>query len=114
MSNIFKAAAALNEHYIKLVENSVSVPDQSTNQLCRTAKEAGGAVVMGMIEQRSESSGASLYNSLLFIDDLGEVMGRHRKLILTGGERLIWVPAPFLVSEYPKNTENNDEQVQFF
>ncbi|HMB96902.1 MAG TPA: carbon-nitrogen hydrolase family protein [Balneolaceae bacterium] len=82
--------AALNELYIKLVENAVSVHDQSMDQLCKVAKEAGINVVMGMNERNSESSGASLFNSLLFINDLGEIMGKHRKLIPTGGERLVW------------------------
>ena len=80
----------LNELYIKLVENAVSVPDQSTDQLCKAAKKAGINVVMGMHERNSESSGASLYNSLLFISDQGKILGKHRKLIPTGGERLIW------------------------
>jgi len=43
-----------------------------------------------MHERNSESSGASLFNSLLFINDQGEIMGSHRKLIPTGGERLVW------------------------
>lgn len=82
--------ADLNELYIKLVENAVSVPDQATVQLCKAAKKAGINVVMGMNERNSESSGASLFNSLLFISDRGDIMGKHRKLIPTGGERLVW------------------------
>ena len=47
-------------------------------------------MVMGMHEKNSESSGTSLYNSLLYIDDTGSNIGKHRKLIPTGGERTIW------------------------
>lgn len=82
--------ADLNELYLKLVENAVSVPDDSTSQLSKAAKEAGLNVVIGMHERNSETSGASLFNSLLFIDDKGLIIGKHRKLIPTGGERLIW------------------------
>lgn len=82
--------AALNELYIKLVDNAVSVPEQATEKLCKAAKEAGINVVMGMNERNTETSGTSLYNSLLFIDEQGEILGKHRKLIPTGGERLIW------------------------
>lgn len=82
--------AALSELYVKLVENAVSIPDESTNQLCKAAKSAGINVVMGLHERNTETSSASLFNSLLFISDRGEVLGKHRKLIPTGGERLIW------------------------
>ena len=43
-----------------------------------------------MHERNVETSNASLFSSLLFIDDKGIILGKHRKLIPTGGERLIW------------------------
>jgi len=82
--------AELNELFVKLVENSVSIPDNSTDKLCQAAKTAGINVVMGLHERNTESSNASLFNSLLFIDNDGRILGKHRKLIPTGGERLIW------------------------
>lgn len=80
----------LNELYVKLVEHAISVPDESTDKLCKAAKTAGISVVMGMHERNSETSNASLFNSLLFIYEQGVILGKHRKLIPTGGERLIW------------------------
>ncbi len=82
--------AVLNDMYIRLVESAVSVPDDSTDKLCRAAKEAGINVVMGMNERNTGQSNASLYNSLLFINSEGKITGVHRKLMPTGGERLIW------------------------
>ena len=82
--------ADLNELYIKLVENAVSVPDNSTDRLCKAAKEANINVIIGMHERNSETSNTSLFNSLLYLSDKGEIIGKHRKLIPTGGERLIW------------------------
>ena len=70
--------------------NSVSVPDNTTERLCKAAKSAGINVVIGMNERNTETSGTSLYNSLLFISEEGVLLGKHRKLIPTGGERLIW------------------------
>jgi nitrilase len=82
--------ADLNELYLKLVENAVSIPDDTTDKLCKAAKKASINVVIGMHERNTETSNASLFNSLLFIDDKGLILGKHRKLIPTGGERLIW------------------------
>ncbi|TJY36217.1 carbon-nitrogen hydrolase family protein [Pontimicrobium aquaticum] len=82
--------AELNKLYVKLVDNAISIPDDSTRKLCHAAKKAGISVVMGIHERNTETSGASLFNSLLFINDQGEIIGKHRKLIPTGGERLIW------------------------
>lgn len=83
-------AADLNKLYVELVENAVSIPDNSTAKLCEAAKAAGIFVAIGIHERNSETSGTSLYNSLLFINELGNIVGKHRKLIPTGGERLIW------------------------
>ena len=82
--------AELNDLYLELVENAVSIPDDSTKKLCNAAKKAKINVVIGLHERNSETSSASLFNSLLFIADNGLILGKHRKLIPTGGERLIW------------------------
>ena len=80
----------LGKLYTELVENAVSIPDDTTEKLCKAAKEAGINVVMGMNETNSESSNASLFNTILFIDENGEILGKHRKLMPTNCERLIW------------------------
>jgi nitrilase len=82
--------ADLNELYLELVENAVAIPDDTTSLLCEAAKSAKINVVMGLHERNSETSNASLFNSLLFINEDGSILGKHRKLIPTGGERLIW------------------------
>jgi nitrilase len=82
--------AELNKLYKALVANAVSIPDDTTQVLCKAANAANINVVMGMNEKNSKTSGASLYNSLLFIDNKGKIIGKHRKLIPTGGERLVW------------------------
>lgn len=82
--------AELNELYLNLVEEAIAVPDDSTVKLCKASKEAGIHVVIGINERNKESSNASLFNSILFIDDKGKILGVHRKLIPTGGERLVW------------------------
>jgi nitrilase len=68
----------------------VTIPDETTALLGRAAKQSKIHVVIGVNERNAEASDASLYNTLLFIDDQGNIMGKHRKLVPTGGERLVW------------------------
>lgn len=80
----------LNELYAELLVNAVTIPSDATERLCRAARLANAYVVMGMSERNAEASGASLYNTLLYIDAQGQILGKHRKLVPTGGERLVW------------------------
>ena len=80
----------LNELYSELLTNAVTIPSDATDRLCEAAKLANAYVVMGMSERNVEASGASLYNTMLYIDAQGEILGKHRKLVPTGGERLVW------------------------
>lgn len=45
---------------------------------------------MGMTERDARFSRGTLYNSLLYVSDAGEVLGVHRKLVPTHSERVIW------------------------
>ncbi len=82
----------LSELYAELVDQSVSIPSLTTDRLCQAAREAGVYVTIGVNERNVEASDASLYNTVIYIDADGNLLGRHRKLIPTAPERMVWAP----------------------
>ena len=76
------------EYYGRLLEGSVVVPGPVTEALGRVAREAGAYLAIGVNEK--ESRGSTIYNTLLYFDDAGHLLGKHRKLVTTGPERLVW------------------------
>ncbi|MBT8386017.1 MAG: carbon-nitrogen hydrolase family protein [Ignavibacteria bacterium] len=80
----------LDEMYSELLENAVSIPDDATKKLAAAAKKNKIFIAIGVNERNSEASNASLFNTLLYFDDKGNIIGKHRKLIPTGAERLVW------------------------
>jgi predicted amidohydrolase len=73
--------------HARFAKHCLTIPSKETDALGRAAREAQCAVVLGANEL--DRSG-SLYNTLLFISEQGEILGRHRKLVPTFGERLVW------------------------
>jgi predicted amidohydrolase len=71
----------------RLARESLAIPSAETEALCRAARDAKCAVVMGANER---AASGSLYNALVYISAAGEILGRHRKLVPTFGERLVW------------------------
>ena len=69
-------------------EQSVEVPGPATERLGEAARAGGTWVAIGINERATNAT--TVYNSLLYLDDRGEVAGVHRKLMPTGGERLVW------------------------
>ncbi|MDX1740088.1 MAG: carbon-nitrogen hydrolase family protein [Rhodothermales bacterium] len=80
----------LRELYSVLHANSVTIPGPRIDRIRQAAAESGVTVAIGVNERNSESSDSTLYNTLVFIGSDGELLGRHRKLIPTAGERLVW------------------------
>src|SRR5262249_50788561 len=79
--------------YARLVENSAVIPGPATDRLCAAAREHGVVVVIGVHERVATGAGhGTLYNTQLVIGHDGTILGRHRKLVPTHAERLVWGP----------------------
>ncbi|MGH8714664.1 MAG: carbon-nitrogen hydrolase family protein [Casimicrobiaceae bacterium] len=72
----------------ELFKNSVEIPSQATEALCQAAREANVHVVMGLCEHLPGTFG-TMYNTQLFIDDHGRILGKHQKIVPSAGERLV-------------------------
>jgi len=70
----------------RLYAEAVQVPGRDTDRLGEAAREAAAYVAVGV----NELEGGTLYNTLLYFSPDGELVGRHRKLMPTGGERTVW------------------------
>lgn len=67
-------------------EAAITIPGPETEALCELAKSANMVLAIGIIERE----GGTLYCSVLFIGNEGKIIGKHRKLMPTAAERLIW------------------------
>jgi nitrilase len=74
--------------FARLLDQAVVVPSDATERLGAAARRAGAYVAIGIDER--DARGSTVYNSLLYLGPDGRVMGVHRKLMPTGGERLVW------------------------
>jgi len=76
--------------YARLHANSIAIPGPEVERLAKTARKCGVTVAIGVNERNTESSGSTLFNTILYLGPDGAVLGKHRKLIPTTGERLVW------------------------
>jgi nitrilase len=67
-------------------ESAVEVPGSAVNVLGSIAREHALFLVIGVIER----DGGTLYCTALFFDPRGTLLGKHRKLMPTAMERLVW------------------------
>jgi nitrilase len=72
--------------YRRYWESAVDVPGPATTTLGEIASRNGVYLVIGVIER----AGGTLYCTVLFFAPSGELLGKHRKLMPTASERLIW------------------------
>ncbi len=74
------------EDFRRYLEAAVDVPGPATESLAAAARENRLTLVIGVIERDR----GTLYCTVLFFSPQGRLLGKHRKLMPTAMERLIW------------------------
>ena len=79
----------LHAHYVR---NAVTIENGDLDEVCALAKKHTMAIYLGIIERPLDRGGHSIYASLVYISETGEIRSVHRKLQPTYDERLTWAP----------------------
>jgi nitrilase len=74
------------ENFRRYYESAVDVPGPACDALGKAARDGRVFLIIGVIER----DGGTLYCTVLFFSPDGGLMGKHRKLMPTGTERLVW------------------------
>lgn len=69
--------------------SSVDVPGPVVDRIGAMVRRHGVHLVIGVIE-RAGDAGGTLYCTILFFGPDGKFLGKHRKLMPTAAERLVW------------------------
>jgi nitrilase len=74
------------DHFLRYWKAAIDCPGMETDEIAELAKQLQLHVVIGVIER----SGGTLYCSGLVFSPSEGLIAKHRKLMPTGSERLIW------------------------
>lgn len=74
------------DEFGRLFENSIDVPGKATEFIGQIARDHAIHLVVGVIERE----GGTLYCTALIFGPDGTLLGKHRKLMPTAMERVIW------------------------
>src|SRR6185436_1082602 len=74
------------EDFRRYWESSVDVPGPAVDALAETARSHRIYLVVGVVERDR----GTLYCAVLFFDPHGNYLGKHRKVMPTASERLVW------------------------
>lgn len=85
------ADAQLSEQlHAALLAQAVPIDGEVLRPLAEAAREHAVTVVCGVHERDTRFSRATLYNSVVVFGPDGELLHRHRKLMPTHPERMVW------------------------
>ena len=79
-----------SELHARLRRNAVDLNGEDLRPLQEAASRHAVTVVIGMNEIDSRFSGTTLFNTVVIIGPDGTLLNRHRKLMPTNPERMVW------------------------
>ncbi|MEX0958388.1 MAG: carbon-nitrogen hydrolase family protein [Burkholderiales bacterium] len=82
--------ALAEQLHARLLANAVSVDHGDLDPLRDAAREHAVTIVCGIDERDTEFSRGTVYNSVVTIGPDGSLLNRHRKLMPTNPERMVW------------------------
>jgi len=82
--------ALANDIHARLRRNAVDLRGSDLRPVQEAANKHGVTLVIGIHEIDSEFSGTTLYNTVVVIGPDGSILNKHRKLMPTNPERMIW------------------------
>jgi nitrilase len=78
------------EIHRRLLENAVDLDRGQLEPVQRAAREKGVVVSIGINERDGAFSRGTLYNTVVLVGADGGILNRHRKLMPTNPERMVW------------------------
>ena len=75
------------EQFLQYHQQAITIPGPETQILESFATKLNATIAIGVIEK---GNGSTLYCSIVYIDPKRGYVGKHRKLMPTGSERLVW------------------------
>ncbi|MDH5434737.1 MAG: carbon-nitrogen hydrolase family protein [Gammaproteobacteria bacterium] len=78
------------ELHAQMLKSAVDIDNNELQPLCEAAKKHKVTIVCGINERDGKLSRATLYNTVVVIGEDGSLLNRHRKLMPTNPERMVW------------------------
>jgi len=74
------------DEFARYYAAAIDIPSPTISRVENVSRETGVFLVVGVIER----DGGTLYCTIIFVDPVQGYLSKHRKLMPTGSERLIW------------------------
>ncbi|KAF9229187.1 carbon-nitrogen hydrolase [Gyrodon lividus] len=92
--------------FLRYHKSAIEIPSPAISRIEVVSKDTGVFVVIGIVERDA----GTLYCTVIFVDPVQGLIGKHRKLMPTASERLIWgfgngTTLPVLEKTFPSSTK---------